>query len=373
VAIVIGLIFMGIGIGLGGLSWVQAIVLAIGVVVATVPEGLLVTFTVSLALTARRMHAGGRRAGCPSPSWPRPGPGPGPASGSLLAERCIGRRPPRRAWRRPASSHPRRPPPAPPPAVNVLVKNTQSVETLGSTSLIASDKTGTLTQNRMTVKHCWYDGRLRRAPAYKNSRAAREGLAAAAQQASGSGAELPHYDPKAASLQQLQMIATLCNSSDFDASKLYLGYGKKEADAAAPQGKAIPAPPASDVEAGLVAPELVVQGDVQPALGAGGLARTESGLHAQLRVALDDPSFNVLQLQVGAPAGTGGWAPCRSASPCPCPQHVAACSSPPAALPPLGPPLPCTGSAAPLSAPSTPAPRPCSPAPTRTPLAAVHG
>jgi magnesium-transporting ATPase (P-type) len=63
VAIVIGLIFMGIGIGLGGQTWVQAIVLAIGVVVATVPEGLLVTFTVSLALTARRMHAGAQLPG----------------------------------------------------------------------------------------------------------------------------------------------------------------------------------------------------------------------------------------------------------------------------------------------------------------------
>jgi hypothetical protein len=63
VAIVIGLVFMGIGIGLGGQSWVQAIVLAIGVVVATVPEGLLVTFTVSLALTARRMHAGAQLLG----------------------------------------------------------------------------------------------------------------------------------------------------------------------------------------------------------------------------------------------------------------------------------------------------------------------
>lgn len=58
VAMVIGIIFMGVGMGLGGLTWVQAIVLAIGVVVATVPEGLLVTFTVSLALTAKRMHAG---------------------------------------------------------------------------------------------------------------------------------------------------------------------------------------------------------------------------------------------------------------------------------------------------------------------------
>jgi hypothetical protein len=208
------------------------------------------------------------------------------------------------------------------PAVNVLVKNTQSVETLGSTSLIASDKTGTLTQNRMTVQHCWYDGRLHRAPAYKNNRAAKAGLAAVVEHAGSSGGALPHYDIQAASFQQLQMIATLCNSSDFDASKLHLGYGKKEADGQG-QGheqhrssldrlrqlagdvlhrsdspRAVPAPPVSDVEAGLVAP------DVQPAAqvpGAGGLDRQESGLHLQLRAALEDPAFNLLQLQVG------GW------------------------------------------------------------------
>lgn len=44
--------------------------------------------------------------------------------------------------------------------VNTIVRRLPSVETLGAVSVVCSDKTGTLTQNRMTVEKCFLRGSL---------------------------------------------------------------------------------------------------------------------------------------------------------------------------------------------------------------------
>ncbi len=99
IAVTLGLIFGVMGKFFVGMTLLGAAVFAIGIIVANVPEGLLPTLTMALSVAAQRM-----------------------------AKR------------------------------NVLVKKLSSVETLGSTTVICTDKTGTLTANQMTVREVWLPG-----------------------------------------------------------------------------------------------------------------------------------------------------------------------------------------------------------------------
>jgi calcium-translocating P-type ATPase len=95
VALGAGIAFLPVGLA-AGLALTAAASFAIGLLVANVPEGLLPTITLALAVGVREMAQRG-----------------------------------------------------------ALVKRLSAVETLGSTSVICTDKTGTLTQNRMHVTAVW--------------------------------------------------------------------------------------------------------------------------------------------------------------------------------------------------------------------------
>jgi magnesium-transporting ATPase (P-type) len=88
-----GVAFLAIALGLGTPTR-DGFLFSVGVIVALVPEGLLPTLSLSLAMSATRMARRG-----------------------------------------------------------ALVRHLESVETLGSTTVICTDKTGTITTNQMTVKH----------------------------------------------------------------------------------------------------------------------------------------------------------------------------------------------------------------------------
>ena len=99
VALSTGLITFAISVMLERMAPLESLIYAVGIIVGFVPEGLLPQVTLTLALNVQRMA---RR--------------------------------------------------------NALVRRLSAVETLGSVSVICSDKTGTITQNRMALETCWLPG-----------------------------------------------------------------------------------------------------------------------------------------------------------------------------------------------------------------------
>jgi sodium/potassium-transporting ATPase subunit alpha len=129
-------LFFLIGVGIGR-PIIENLVFAIGIIVANVPEGLLSTVTVALSITAKRMAA-----------------------------------------------------------KSVLVKNLEAVETLGSTSCICSDKTGTLTMNVMTVAHVYYDFTIKQVDHHNPLQG--------------------EFDTRNASMQHLIRVAACCNNCVYE-------------------------------------------------------------------------------------------------------------------------------------------------------------
>ena len=131
VAVGAGLAFLPIGLA-AGLSLAAAVSFAIGLLVANVPEGLLPTITLALAVGVREMARRG-----------------------------------------------------------ALVKRLSAVETLGSTSVICTDKTGTLTQNRMHVTRVW---------------------------TSAGEVDVENHDPATAETGLLAQVAAACNTAELGQS-----------------------------------------------------------------------------------------------------------------------------------------------------------
>ena len=98
---------------------------------------------------------------------------------------------------------------------NALVRRLSSVETLGSTTVIGSDKTGTLTQNMMTATRLWVDGTVFEIHAsdedVEDGMGARDGIF----RVNGSQVDLADYPASTTAL----WVAVLDNDADFEAAE----------------------------------------------------------------------------------------------------------------------------------------------------------
>jgi calcium-translocating P-type ATPase len=112
IAVGLALAFIPLGTIFAGLPLSDTLTFAVSLLVANVPEGLLPTITLALALGVRQLAARG-----------------------------------------------------------ALVKRISAVETLGSTSTICTDKTGTLTLNRMRAERVWAEGTEHHLPLEDNTHA----------------------------------------------------------------------------------------------------------------------------------------------------------------------------------------------------------
>lgn len=155
IAVLIGMLFFILAFALAGISLAASFIFALGMIVAFVPEGLLPTVTLALAMGTQRM----------------------------------------------AHRH-------------ALIKKLSAVETLGCTTVICTDKTGTLTQNEMTVRAIWLpseDGELAAAQ-QGGSRLAVDGIGYRPEGKilSSAGKPLQAGD---GDLSQLLLAAALCNNA----------------------------------------------------------------------------------------------------------------------------------------------------------------